>query len=130
MENTESSHLDLTPNTRDPNWDRDHLRAKRCRSPRQSDLHHLSQEFPAVPPISSKRHDSTVIEIHQRVLSFRLSLDLIPNASPHLLSYRVVLNPQLRDPQETLRENCRQENLRRRANQGCASHPPSTISYP
>ncbi|GMY10190.1 hypothetical protein FCV25MIE_05429 [Fagus crenata] len=56
----------------------------------------------------------TVIEIHQRVLSFRLSLNLIPNASPHLLSYRVVLNPQLRDSQETLRENRRRENLRRR----------------
>ncbi len=74
-------------------------------------------------PFRARDMTLTVIEIHQRVLSFRLSLDLIPNASPHLLSYKVVLNPQLRDPQETLRENRRQENLRRRANQGRGQPP-------
>jgi hypothetical protein len=57
------------------------------------------------------------------VLSFRLSLDLILNASPHLFSYRVVLNPQLRDSQETLRENRRRENLQRRTSQGRGQLP-------
>jgi hypothetical protein len=69
-------------------------------------------------PFQVRDPTQTVIEIHQRVQSFRLSLDLIPNVSPHLLFYRVVVNPQTRDTQETFREHCHRENHQRRRSQG------------
>ena len=58
VESTESSYSDFTPDTRHPNWNRNHLQAEQCRSPQQSDLHHLSREFPAIPLVSGKGHDS------------------------------------------------------------------------
>uniref|UniRef100_A0A2N9EQJ8 Uncharacterized protein n=1 Tax=Fagus sylvatica TaxID=28930 RepID=A0A2N9EQJ8_FAGSY len=53
MESAESSYPIPTPSTRDTNWDRYHLRAKRCRSPRKSNIHHLSSKvlFSSLPSI-------------------------------------------------------------------------------
>jgi hypothetical protein len=55
LESTESNHPNPSSDTRDPNWDRDHLRAERCRSPRKSDLHHLPRELPDIPSLSCQR---------------------------------------------------------------------------
>ena len=69
-------------------------------------------------PFLARDPTITVIEVHQRVLSFRLLVDHIPSALPQLPSYRVVLNPQLRNLQGNYRNHRHQNFPRRGRSQG------------
>uniref|UniRef100_A0A2N9FQ21 Reverse transcriptase domain-containing protein n=1 Tax=Fagus sylvatica TaxID=28930 RepID=A0A2N9FQ21_FAGSY len=64
-----------------------------------------------------------VIEVHQRVLSFQLSIDLIPEGNTQDDSYRVVVNPQTRVALETFRDYRRRDAVWRRRSSRTAPAP-------
>lgn len=69
-------------------------------------------------PFHAREDMITVIEVHQRVLSFRLSMDRIQNGMSQPTSYRVVLNPQTRETLEIYRDYRRRESAWRRRRLG------------
>jgi hypothetical protein len=69
-------------------------------------------------PFLAREDMITVIEVHQQVLSFRLSMDRIQNGMSQPTSYRVVLNPQTRETLEIYRDYCRRESAWRRRRSG------------
>ncbi|GMY14460.1 hypothetical protein FCV25MIE_09699 [Fagus crenata] len=65
-------------------------------------------------PFLAREMNISVIEVHQRVQSFRISMDRFRVSSTQLLSYRVVLNPQVRASVELFRDYRRRDSFWRR----------------